>query len=79
MMQNNLKSIHYTSMSETMKLMRLWGQGTQIAKPDIKRVDKTDRLLLGMVWKKKVYINSLFMVACDHDPKFFDCLANTFQ
>ena len=73
--ESELCTVKYMSVDEAVKRIRTHGQGTLMAKLDVESayriipVHPTDRLLLGMVWKDKLYIDSALLLSLRSAPK----------
>ena len=80
-----LCTLSYTSVDEAVRQIRWRGRGTLMAKLDVESayrmvpVHPTDRLLLGMVWKGKLYIDSTLPFGLRSAPKIFNSLADAIQ
>ena len=79
----DLCSLTYTSIDDAVKLVLKMGKGTMLAKLDLESayrvvpVHPQDRLLLGMKWDGKVYIDSALPFGLRSAPKIFTALADT--
>ena len=80
-----LCTVNYTSVDVAVRMIRMRGLGTLMAKVDVESayriipVHPTDRLLLGMVWKGKLYIDSALPFGLRSAPKIFNSVADAFQ
>ena len=80
-----LCSLSYTSVDEAVRRIRARGRGTLMAKLDVESayrmvpVHPTDRPLLGMVWKGRLYIDSALPFGLRSAPKIFNSLADAIQ
>ena len=77
----HLCSLQYVTIDEAIKGITQLGQGTLLAKIDIKSafrllpVHPADRHLLGMEWQGKVYIDTCLPFGLRSAPKLFNVLA----
>ena len=80
-----LCSLRYTSVDEAVQAILSLGQGAQMAKVDIESayriipVYPTDRLLLGMQWKEKTYVDTALPFGLRSAPKIFNAVADALQ
>ena len=71
-----LCSLKYTSVDEAVKLILQQGQAAELAKLNIESayrvvpVHPTDRFLLGMEWRKKLYVDTALPFGLRLAPKF---------
>jgi len=77
-----LCSLKYVTIDEAIKGIVQHGQGTLLAKIDIKSafrllpVQPADRYMLGMHWKEGVYIDTCLPFGLCSAPKLFNILAD---
>ena len=75
----------YTSVDEAVKLILQLGQATQLAKLDIESayrivpVHPAGRLLLGMEWREKLYIDTALPFGLRSAHKIFNAIADALQ
>ena len=75
-------SIRYTSVDMASQIISQLGAGTQLAKPDLKDayrivpVHLGDRPLLGMQWKKTLYVDMVLPFGLRSAPKIFSAVAD---
>ena len=78
-------SITYASVDDAVKMILELGQGTLLAKLDLKEAYQVvpahplDRPGLGMHWQRKIYIDGALLLASFLLPKSFPCLGKTFS
>ena len=80
-----LCTLRYTSVDEAIKRILQQGQEAQLAKLDLQSayrivpVDPVDRLLLGMVWRDKLYLDAALPFGLRSAPKIFNAIADALQ
>ena len=80
-----LCSLKYTSVDEAVQVVLSLGQGAQMAKVDIDSAYRiiplypTDRLLLGMQWRGKTYVDAALPFGLRSAPKIFNAVADSLQ
>lgn len=78
-------SMHYTSVAEAVEQVLERGAGTQLAKFDVESayrnisVHPDDRMLLGMSWKDKLYVDTALPFGLRSAPKIFSAVADALQ
>ena len=79
---SQLCSLTYASVDEAVSRIKFFGRGTMLAKFDIASayrivpVHPVDRLLLGMVWRDKLYVDGALPFGLRSAPKLFTALAD---
>ena len=83
--ERELCSVSYISIDTVVKQINLLGQGTQLAKLDIKQayrmvpIHPTDRLLLAMKWRGKTFIDKALPFGLRSAPLIFTAIADALQ
>ena len=83
--ESELCTVKYTSVDEALRVICMLGPGTLMESLCVESayriipVQPTDRLLLGMVWKVKLYIDSALTFGLRLAPKIFNSVAEAFQ
>ena len=78
-------SLHYVSVDQAGQEILELGQGTLMAKCDIKSafriipVHPSDKLLLGMEWNSSLYVDSVLPFGLRSAPKLFNAVADAIQ
>ena len=77
-----LSSLSYVSVDDIVNTILSLGQGTMLAKIDVQNsyrvipVHPEDRMLLGMSWKGKVYVDATLPFSLRSAPKIFTAVAD---
>ena len=77
-----LCSLQYTKLDDAVRIIRRLGQGTQLAKMDLKSayrivpVHPEDRSLLGMQWRGDIYVDTALPFGLRSAPKIFSAVAD---
>ena len=77
-----LSSLSYVSVDDIVNTILLLGQGAMLAKIDVRSayrvipVHPEDRMLLGMSWKGKVYVDATLPFGLRSAPKIFTAVAD---
>ena len=77
-----LSSLSYVSVDDIVNTILSLGQGTMRAKIDVRNayrvipVHPEDRMLLGMSWKGKVYVDATLPFGLRSAPKIFTAVAD---
>jgi len=77
-----LCSLRYSSVDEAVRRLLAWGQDSMMMKIDIESayrivlVNPEDRLLLGMKWKERLYVDTALTFGLRSAPKIFSALAD---
>lgn len=80
--ERELASVSYTSIDDIISKILQLGQGSLLAKMDIKQayrnvpVHPEDRPLLGMLWEGKVYVDTALPFGLRSAPLIFSAVAN---
>ena len=83
--ERELCSVSYISIDTVVKQINLLGQGTQLAKLDIKQayrmapIHPTDGLLLAMKWRGKTFIDKALPFRLRSAPLIFTSIADALQ
>ena len=83
--EKSLCSVSYLSVDDTVDKVLQCGQGSQLAKFDIRSayrnvpVHPEDRWLLGMVWDDQVYVDTTLPFGLRSAPKIFSAVADAFE
>ena len=83
--QAQLCSLHYTSVDKVARAAQSIGQGTLLAKLDIKAtyrlvpVHPEDRPLLGFQWHDKYYVDGMLPFGLRSAPKIFTAVADALE
>ena len=80
-----LSSLAYASIDDAINIILQQGRGSELAKFDVANayhivpVHPEDRLLLGMRWKEKVFIDTALPFGLRSAPKIFTAVADGLQ
>ena len=78
-------SMHYTSVDEVAKRVTALGKGAVLAKFDVESaywmipVHHSDRRLLGMKWRGKVYVDTALSFGFQSVPEVYNAVADALQ
>ena len=81
----DLCSLSYASVDDAVKIVKKWGNGTELAKFDLENayrlipVHPSDRILLGMEWEGQLFVDTALPFGLRSAPKIFSAVADGLQ
>ena len=83
--QGDSCSLTYMMVADAVEMIAEWGQGTLLAKVDIKSayriipVHPEDHQLLGMLWEGSLYVDTALPFGLQSAPKIFNAVADALE